>query len=55
MRNPGKTPTLRLLGSDAYEVALAGAYIPKALEIAKEAGITHVSTYKGRVATKHGI
>jgi len=42
-------------GSDAHETARAGTYIKEVAAIAKEVGITHVSTYKKRVATKHPI
>lgn len=43
------------LGSDAHELDRAGRYLHEVVAIAKEVGITHVGTYKGRVATKHII
>jgi histidinol-phosphatase (PHP family) len=42
-------------GSDAHELLRAGTYLPEVLAIAKEVGIAHISTYKGRVATRHKI
>lgn len=42
-------------GSDAHETHRAGTYLKEVAAIAKDAGITHVSTYKDRQPTKHPI
>ena len=41
------------IGSDAHKAKNVGRFIPKAMEIAKEAGITQLSTYRKRKPALH--
>ncbi len=43
------------LGTDAHNLETAGKLIPEALQIAKDVGITHLSTFKNRQPVRHEI
>ncbi|MFH0838195.1 MAG: histidinol-phosphatase [Patescibacteria group bacterium] len=43
------------LGSDAHRVKDVGRHIRETLEVARQAGVTHISTYSKRIPTLHAI